>query len=808
MASLTKMHHLKEKNWTPQHILAVIIVLQACFMIFMAIQGPSASYSDARVDPRKISGGLKSRSGWSQSNFERPGGQSSSRGNVKVVSPMQKAEILQRAKKLKAKVPIATSPSQYKDMIQVKKWEVSTGDFPGALHFHFDQERQEPYFRKEHSRRILSNEKWDNAAKIVLEKVVNKNQVYKPCQYYGDSSVSQMIHVHMDGCFSKGKRRHKGLIAYNTLPFPRLWCGKTIDAHSIQHYFKKEICDEYDPVRVLLQNDKLLGITRFDLRKMPPIVFQRNASDAKIEAVKDCDVPCKFTMDTCDGPDETKLRGHPCLPGISDWTVLGTDFRFKYSMLDPRDAPELYISRKAYRDHQYYATRSFNSEIPLSSFDWEKYGEITPKNDFKKGGQKGLCFIHLQPCTGEIRPGVWAGKIKEALKGNMDSYGPCTFPKLTMTKTNLDLNNYQDRQKLMGQYMFTLVIGQSQTPDYVQDLVWDALQAGSIPVYFGAPNIREHVPPNSVIVGGEYSSREALAEYLDKVMAARTEWKKYHAWRDDESQQHHLEGKYGFLKEKTSSSYCRMCRWAMAAKYGMAWDPATQTLKRPTLDQKFCVSNKDVVKLPFEELWMSDLGMQDIKGAKVCNKFAANQTIVFDDVAVKRSVTTHDNGVIDIMITDLQSLDEKLRVVLRLAFKGLLHNVEGGHILHPHQLLKDEFPDHVPLMSSIAIQDSRTRATIIANWATDVMSPKLDGTVDILIQDLRKLSSAQKSFGKVDKETGFTSRFVKDEVRKIRIILEEVNILRDVASEYSLSPYARVMMMDFLEPLMHFMITG
>lgn len=796
--------------WQPHYILLLIIILQGGFIIFMAIRGPAHHHTAAKVAPHG------SKKGWnaepnsaSQDRQERLRQKIDQAAKITIhPDAMEKHQAKLLMAKTKTKVPQETSPPQYKHMLQEKEWEVNSKDFPGALHFHFVQEQRSPFFRNQ---RPKTNEqlmeKWEQAAKVAGEKMVRKKAVLKSCYYY--SKETQQLRL-MEWCFNVGRQHYKGLIVYNPKPFPRTWCGKLIEPNGIQHFAK--LCPHAytEPPRLLLsESDKVLGILRKDFRNLPPIVFERKDSYGSIEEVQDCDVPCKFSMDTCMDENDKDIKGAACLPEISDFTVQGTDFKFRYSMLDPRLAPtQIGISRKGYRENQFYATRSFQSEIPLSTFDWGKYGEMnTPKNDFHKAGQKGICFIHLEPCTGEIRPGSWTAKVQEAFKGQFDYYGPCGFgPKMKPTATDLDLNKFQDRQSIMGQYMFTMVIGHSSNPDMMTDLIWDALAAGSIPVYHGAPNVREHVPPNSIITGGEHSDQEALAEHLNKIKESEQLWNEYHLWRDEETSTSLIEQKYGFLKQKSSSPYCRMCRFALATKYGLRWDPVKQAIEKPTADRKFCTSPKDELKFPVEEIWMSDLSMQKMFGKKVCDKEWAEQTMKFDDVSVTRRVISHDNGMVDIAITDIKSLRQNLKLVLRLRVQGM-RNAHGSHIIEPHQVLnKSENPsDHIPLMSSITIQDDKTRATIITNWVTTLGTPKGEGLVDVLVRDLRKPGDGKPKEPKRDEIADPQKpRLMEDETLRIRIIVEDVNPLRDGSTEYNLSPYARLMMTDFLEPLMFF----
>jgi Glycosyltransferase family 10 (fucosyltransferase) C-term len=790
-----KAQHQQQSSsvwFQPLHVLMAIIVLQACFMLFISMDGPS---HPSTYEMSYLPGDQRA----SKSKQVRGGD-----GNANDFAA-EAVRLKALAAQKKYKPPKVTTPPQYKKSLQEKDWDVDSFAFPGALHFHFERERLDPFFRQRHgvtTQSLLERAQQD--AKTAQSLMVrSRKPEMAPCHYYSDGPNGPRIRLN-ELCFQKHNK--DGIVIYNSQPFPRIWCGKTILPHKIVHM--KVLCENAytEPPRLLLESDKPLDIIRRNFMKLPPIVFHRVDSYASVEAVTDCDVPCKFTMDTCQDDKGLDAKGEACLPDISDWTVEGTDFKFRYSMLDPRNAPTaIGISRKGYRENQYYATRSFQSEIPLSTFDWDRYGEMqnAPRSNFQRSGKRGVCFMHLEPCQGEIRPGTWASKLKDSFKGKIDYYGPCHFGEsLRPTTTARDLSNYQDRQYVMSRYMFTLVVGHSFAPDILSELVWDALTAGSIPVYHGTPNIREHVPPNSIIVASEYPSQQALAQYLENVRSDKTLWEALHAWRDEKATP--LEQKYGFLKDKSSSSYCRMCRWALATKYSLGWNPLTQAIEKPALDRKFCTSPKNVLRYPVEEMWASDLSTQLPFGKAICGKYFSEQTMEYDELSVTRKITSHDNGVIDIAITSIKSLRTKLKVLLRLNFRRIA-NVDGAHIQHPHQLLgiENNPSKHIPLMSSIAIQDDTTRATILTNWVTDLKTPKLEGIVDILVKDLAK-SEGQVSHMKDEK--GHVPRLMKDEVLRIRIILEDVNRLRDAATEYNVSPYAHQFIADFLDPVMFFMV--
>jgi hypothetical protein len=63
--------------------------------------------------------------------------------------------------------------------------------------------------------------------------------------------------------------------------------------------------------------------------------------------------------------------------------------------------------------------------------------------------------------------------------------------------------------------------------------VWDAFSSGAIPVYGGAPNIGEYVPPSGVINMDEFATPEELAAHLVRVADDQALFDAYHTWRTD-----------------------------------------------------------------------------------------------------------------------------------------------------------------------------------------------------------------------------------------------------------------------------------
>ena len=77
--------------------------------------------------------------------------------------------------------------------------------------------------------------------------------------------------------------------------------------------------------------------------------------------------------------------------------------------------------------------------------------------------------------------------------------------------SNIDLD---DKNAIMKQYLFYFAFENQCEEDYITEKLWGPLEAGTIPVYFGAPNIIDHVPNHSIINVFDFNTTIELIEYL------------------------------------------------------------------------------------------------------------------------------------------------------------------------------------------------------------------------------------------------------------------------------------------------------
>lgn len=83
----------------------------------------------------------------------------------------------------------------------------------------------------------------------------------------------------------------------------------------------------------------------------------------------------------------------------------------------------------------------------------------------------------------------------------------------------------------MSHYKFVLAVENTMTESYVTEKLFYALDSGAVPIYFGAPNVWDFVPPHSIIDGTQFSSMVQLASYIKSLATDPVAYAEYHAWR-------------------------------------------------------------------------------------------------------------------------------------------------------------------------------------------------------------------------------------------------------------------------------------
>ena len=124
------------------------------------------------------------------------------------------------------------------------------------------------------------------------------------------------------------------------------------------------------------------------------------------------------------------------------------------------------------------------------------------------------------------------------------------------------------------------------------------MSSGTIPIYFGAPNAKEHIPFKGVIFVNDFPSIKSLADHLIKVSNDQKLYESYHSWREEPLPQAFI-NKYNISH---THSKCRTCRWAHAKKYGLGWNHTHQSIEPVLLPREACLEANSVTS-PTTESW-------------------------------------------------------------------------------------------------------------------------------------------------------------------------------------------------------------
>lgn len=227
--------------------------------------------------------------------------------------------------------------------------------------------------------------------------------------------------------------------------------------------------------------------------------------------------------------------------------VEGLPFVFVQSMEGPAYYPQLRIDAR--HANQLWSTTSFRSTIPLPYFSWAEYQIQSPAVDYSLA-RKSASFI-AKNCRSKNDRESLVRKLMQLT--SVQSLSKC------LHNAESPVGN-SNKRRMMQQYLFTLAFENQCEEDYITEKLWGSLEAGTLPIYYGAPNIHDHVPEKSILSVGDYPSIEALAAHVNYLASNQSAYEEYHAWRKKPLPLWFVR-KYNFTH---THSDCRLCQWARA----------------------------------------------------------------------------------------------------------------------------------------------------------------------------------------------------------------------------------------------------
>ncbi|CAI5470284.1 unnamed protein product [Closterium sp. Yama58-4] len=134
-------------------------------------------------------------------------------------------------------------------------------------------------------------------------------------------------------------------------------------------------------------------------------------------------------------------------------------------------------------------------------------------------------------------------------------YPECTHPVISVLKQEISAC-------AMSHYKFILSTENTRVPGYVTEKALEPLEAGTVPVYYGAPDIHQFMPPESFIDGSKYTASQ-LATLITALNNDPVRYMNYFAWR-----MCGVPGPFAHVTALNFDSFpCRLCE-AVSARGG------------------------------------------------------------------------------------------------------------------------------------------------------------------------------------------------------------------------------------------------
>lgn len=155
---------------------------------------------------------------------------------------------------------------------------------------------------------------------------------------------------------------------------------------------------------------------------------------------------------------------------------------------------------------------------------------LAKKNQLRAAGVAPVVYVQSD-CDPPSDRDVYVAELMRHIP--VDSYGQCLhnrdLPAHLRDSTAMDEEGFYN---VLARYKFILAFENAVCDDYITEKLWRPLKLGVVPVYYGAPNIRQWLPSNrSAVVVNADAPPERLAEYLKRLDKNNEEYSTYLDWK-------------------------------------------------------------------------------------------------------------------------------------------------------------------------------------------------------------------------------------------------------------------------------------
>ena len=242
-----------------------------------------------------------------------------------------------------------------------------------------------------------------------------------------------------------------------------------------------------------------------------------------------CDISC------VGGQTPQGIISEVFLPDINATITLSMEGSSYYKRLELRPRHTRHASRS------FLGTTNLNSDVPMPYYNWPwtQFMDAPPKLSTKLLWSYNYIQIPPPPFHSTAPKALFLAKNCNSDNGRenvartlqrygvpLDSPGPCIT-----AGYSFDPSDLVDKNALMRKYRVYFAFENQNTNDYVTEKLWGAYASGTIPVYYGAPNIRSLIPPESAILVQTFPTLKAAAQEINAALTSPSVNARYHRWR-------------------------------------------------------------------------------------------------------------------------------------------------------------------------------------------------------------------------------------------------------------------------------------
>jgi len=232
---------------------------------------------------------------------------------------------------------------------------------------------------------------------------------------------------------------------------------------------------------------------------------------------------CRVTLDTKLFHDVDAVVFHvPTAPDLANFAKRAGQVWVAWSMESEVFYP-LLSNVEYMKQFDLTMTYRFDSDVPVPYFD-DRTREAIVNPARRKTERAPLVYINSNDFdkSGRLE---YVRELMQYLP--VDSYGK------SLNNRPIPEDHGRDTKlEIISRYKFTLAYENSRTRDYVTEKFYDPFEAGSVPVYLGAPNLADFVPGEHCYVEvDQFNGPRDLADYLLRAAGDDAEYESYFAWK-------------------------------------------------------------------------------------------------------------------------------------------------------------------------------------------------------------------------------------------------------------------------------------